>query len=115
MATKRQVESKLRELIGRLDQTQEGVTALSQALPEPKVIQVYVSDLQQSYWAELKSGRMDGLHAGTPDRSDMRLEASSDDLVDMIDGRRSMLSSYVSGRIRIDASFSDMMRLRRLA
>ena len=116
MATKRQVESKLRELISKLDQTQEGVTALSQALPDRRVIEVHVSDLDAIYWTDLTDGRMGSLRRGQADDDpDMRLEVESDDLIDIIDGRRSMFSSYVAGRMKVEASFADIMRLRKLA
>lgn len=116
MATKRQVESKLRELIDRLHQTQEGVTALSQALPERRVIEVHVADLDAVYWTELVDGRMGSVRRGPAKHGpDMRLEVESDDLIDIIDGRRSMFSSYVAGRMKVEASFADIMRLRKLA
>jgi hypothetical protein len=115
VATKRQVETKLRELIKRLEGTEEGVAALSDALPEPRVIEVYVPDLDESFWTELASGKMGKLHGGTPPRADIRLEAGSDDLIEVLDGRRSMFSSYVAGRMKVEASFADIMRLRKLA
>jgi hypothetical protein len=115
VATKRQVETKLRELIQRLAKTEEGVNALSDALPEPRVIEIRVPDLDASYWSELSDGKMGPLHRGAAERADMRLEAMSDDLVDVLDGRRSMFSSYVAGRMKVEASFADIMRLRKLA
>jgi hypothetical protein len=115
VATKRQVETKLRELIGRLDQTEEGVRALARALPEPRIIQVDVSDLSESYWTELDAGRMGRLRKGVPEAPDIRVRADSDELVQMVDGRRSLFSSYLGGRIKIEASFADLVRLRKLA
>ena len=115
MATKRLVESKLRELISRLDQAQEGQEGLSRALPETKVIEVFVSDLDQSYWAELAGGRMGQLRKGRPEMTDIRVEAESDVLVEMVDGERSIFSSYLGGRVKVEASFNDLMRLRKLA
>jgi hypothetical protein len=115
VATKRQVETKLRELIRKLAGTREGVTALSDALPERRVIEVYVTDLEAAYWTELSDGMMGPLKRGAPERADMRLEAMSDDLVDVLDGRRSMFSSYIAGRMKVEASFADIMRLRKLA
>ena len=115
MATKRQVETKLRELIKRLGQTEEGMSALAEALPEPRVIEVYLPDLDQTFWTELASGRMGTVHAGEPGEADIRLEANSDDLIEVLDGHRSLFSSYVAGRMKVEASFADIMRLRRLA
>lgn len=115
MATKRQVESKLRELIARLDGAAGGVEALSRALPETRVVEVNVPDLDATYWTELAGGRMGSLHRGRPERGDIRLTADSDELVAMVDGKRSLFSSYLGGRVRVEASFSDLMRLRKLA
>ena len=115
MATKRLVESKLRELISRLDRAQEGQENLSRALPETKVVEVFVSDLDQSYWTELTGGRMGPLRRGRPQGTDIRVEAESDVLVEMVDGERSIFSSYLGGRVKIEASFADLMRLRKLA
>ena len=115
MATKRQVETKLRELIRRLGETEEGMAALADALPEARVIVVHLRDLDETFWTELSAGKMGKLHAGTPAHADMRLEAESDDLIEVLDGRRSMFSSYVAGRMKVEASFADIMRLRKLA
>ena len=115
MATKRLVESKLRELISRLDRAQEGQESLSRALPETRVIEVFVSDLDQTYWTELAAGRMGALRKGRPEGTDIRVEAESDVLVEMVDGERSIFSSYLGGRVKIEASFADLMRLRKLA
>ncbi len=115
VATKRQVETKLRQLIGRLHGADEGVEALAKALPEAKVIEVVVPDLDQTYWTKLEHGRMGPLHPGAPDRADIRLEAGSDVLVEIVDGERSLFSSYVAGRVKVEASFADLLRLRKLA
>jgi len=115
VATKRQVESKLRELIERLDRATEGRDSLSEALPEARIVEVVVTDLDQSFWTELAAGRMGPLHRGAPDAADIRVEAESDVLVELVDGERSIFSSYLGGRVKIEASFTDLMRLRKLA
>ena len=58
---------------------------------------------------------MGPLHKGAPDRADIRLEAGSDVLVEIVDGKRSLFSSYVAGRVKVEASFADLLRLRKLA
>ena len=92
VATKRQVETKLRQLIGRLHDADQGVEALAKALPEAKVIEVVVPDLDQMYWTTLENGRMGPLHKRAPDRADIRLEAGSDVLVEIVDGLLSLPS-----------------------
>jgi len=115
VAAKRQVETKLRELIRRLDEAHEGQASLSDALPEPRIVQVLVTDLGESYWTELSGGRMGPLNAGRPDQADIRVGADSDVLVELVDGRRSIFSSYLAGKVKVEASFADLMRLRKLA
>ena len=115
MATKHQVEAKLRELIRRLEGTEEGQEALARALPEPRIIQVEVPDLGLTYWTELSAGRMGKLRNGVPPEADIRIRADGDELVQMVDGKRSLFSSYIGGKVKIEASFADLMRLRRLA
>jgi hypothetical protein len=116
LATKREVERKLRELIRRLDRSGGDVRgSLSDALPEPRVVEVTVTDLACSYWTTLASGSMSTLHAGPADDPEIRVRLTSDRLVDLVDGRASLFHAYLSGHVKIDASFGDLLRLRRLA
>ena len=116
MATKGQVERSLRQLIRRLNDAGEDVhDSLEDALPEPRIIRVDVTDLGLAYWTVLTGGRMRSLHQGEPETTDIRVQASSDHLVEMIAGNRSLFTTYLAGQVKIEASFSDLMRLRRLA
>ena len=45
----------------------------------------------------------------------IRMRASSDDLVAMVNGELGLMKSYLSGRVRIEASLSDLLALRKLA
>ena len=116
MATKKQVETKLREMISRLDESGDDVRAdLAKALPDPRMIQIDVTDLEASYWTELADGRMSKLKPGEAEDVDIKLRASSDDLVAMIDGELGLVKSYLTGRIRIEGSLSDLLALRKMA
>ncbi|HYV01499.1 MAG TPA: SCP2 sterol-binding domain-containing protein [Actinomycetota bacterium] len=116
MATKRAVESKLRELIGRLDAAGEDVhDSLAESLPDRRIIEVDVPDLETSFWTEMSGGRMGKLHPGAPPSADIRIRVDSDHLVSLIDGKRSLFSSYLGGQVKIEASFGDLLRLRKLA
>ena len=44
----------------------------------------------------------------------MKMRAKSDDLVAMIDGEMGLMSSFLSGRVRVDAPLSDLLALRKL-
>jgi SCP-2 sterol transfer family len=115
VATKREVESKLRELISRLSGARDAQGTLARTLPDPRVVAVTVPDLDADYWTVMESGRMDGLHRGSPERADIRIRVPSDQLVAIVDGQASLFSAFVSGKVKIEASVSDLLRLRKLA
>jgi hypothetical protein len=114
MASRTEVERKLTELIARLDDSEEGARSLADTLSDPRILSVRVTDLDAEYWTELRDGRMGSLQAGAPERSDILVRAPSDVLVELIDGKGALFSAYLSGRIRIEASMGDLLRLRRL-
>jgi predicted lipid carrier protein YhbT len=115
VATKKDVESKLRALIQRLeDAGNEARGTLTRALPVARRIQMDVPDLDASYWTELEAGKLGPLHTGAASDPDIRLTAKSDDLIAMIDGKRNLFTAYLAGDIRVKASVSDLMALRRL-
>ena len=116
MSTKKQVKAKLQEMVARLDEAGDSVHAdLARAMPHPKTIQIDVTDLEVSFWTELAEGRMSELEEGEAQDVDIRMRAKSDDLVAMIDGELGLMSSFLSGRVRVDASLSDLLALRKLA
>ena len=103
-------------MIGRLDEVGDEVRAgLEKALPDPRTIQIDVTDLDASYWTELSDGRMGKLRQGEAPDPNIRMRASSDDLVAMVNGELGLMKSYLSGRVRIEASLSDLIALRKLA
>jgi predicted lipid carrier protein YhbT len=114
LASKEEVERHLRDLIARLVRSDDGASELKRALPERRVLALRVSDLGTDYWTELEGGRLGVLREGSPPDRDILMTASSDDLVDLVEGKGSLFSAYLSGRIRIDASVSDLLRLRKL-
>lgn len=110
-----QVEEKLHELIARLGASERGAQALGSSLPDRRVLALRVTDLDADYWTVLEEGTMSSLESGPKDDADIRIAAPSDVLVQLIDGEGSLFSAYLGGRIRIEASFGDLLRLRKLA
>jgi hypothetical protein len=116
VATKREVEARLRELISRLARAEGVQGSLAESLPDRRILAVSVPDLDAEYWTVMSAGRMDPLRTGRPEqRADIRIRVDSDHLVELVDGERSLFSSVMAGHVRIDASVSDLLRLRRLA
>ena len=47
-------------------------------------------------------------------KADIRLTMSSDDLIALTDGRLSFAPAWASGRVKLEAGFRDLLRLRSL-
>ena len=115
MASADQVETELQRLVDRLAGADPAVHAeLDRTLDGPRVIQMDVPDLGESFWSELAGGRMGDVHRGGADRPDIRITADSDDLLAMIRGTKPLFSSYLAGHVKVQASVSDLLALRRL-
>jgi predicted DNA-binding ribbon-helix-helix protein len=114
MANREEVQRRLEGLIARLDESDRGTRNLAEALPEARVLAVRVTDLEADFWTVLEDGRLGELREGEPDEAHIRIRAPSDTLVELIDGKGSLFSAYLAGAIRIDASVSDLLRLRKL-
>lgn len=114
MASKEDVEGRLDELIDRLAENDEAARALGRSLPEPRILTLHVTDLDLTYWTELSNGTLGPLTEAQPSQAHIKITTSSDDLVSLIEGGQSFFSAYVAGRVRVEASFADLLKLRKL-
>ena len=115
MASKEDVEERLALLIGRLGADDAAARTLHQEIPEGRILSLHVTDLDERYWAELAEGRMGPLQHGAVEGAHIKISSTSDELVKLADGGGNVFAAWAAGRVRIQASFSDLMRLRKLA
>ncbi|MED7948253.1 SCP2 sterol-binding domain-containing protein [Streptomyces sp. BE20] len=76
-----------------------------------------ITDLDLTFTGRLRDGSIQDLgHApGAPtEKADIRLTMSSDDLVAVVGGRLGFASAWAGGRIKLEAGFRDLLRLRTL-
>jgi putative sterol carrier protein len=73
-----------------------------------------VTDLDVAFHGRLADGRIVDLADGDDPSAKLKLTASSDDLIALVDGKLNIMSAWTSGRIKIDASIMDLMRLRKM-
>lgn len=83
-----------------------------------RTLAIEVTDLGVAYVGRMADGDLVGV-ASVPlpaagDPAQVRLALSSDDLVALADGVLSLSSAWASGKLRVDASVLDMVRLRAL-
>jgi putative sterol carrier protein len=114
LASKEEVEEHLNQLIDRLGDNEEAARALSRSLTEPRTLSLHITDLDLRYGTVLSEGRLSELTEGDPGETNIRITASSDDLIEMIGGGMNLLAAVTSGRVRIKASFTDLLALRKL-
>ena len=114
MATKAEVERQLGVLMSRLDGNEANVRS---AIPGRRLLRCEVPDLAAAWWAVVDQGHVSPPTEAAPGDgrpADITLRVGSDDLVDLVEGRISFLSAFTSGRVRVDASIVDLLRLRSL-
>jgi hypothetical protein len=112
VASKAEVERQLGILMSRLDGNEANVRS---AIPSRKVLRCLVPDLDTAWFSVVDHGRVSPPSETPPNGpADITLRVASDDLVDLVEGRVSFLSAFTSGRIRVDASIVDLLRLRSL-
>ena len=112
VATKAEVERQLGLLMARLDGNEAGVRS---AIPSRKVLRCLVPDLDTAWFSVVEHGHVSQPSETPPNgRADITLRVGSDDLVDLVEGRISFLSAFTSGKVKVDASIVDLLRLRSL-
>ncbi|MFD4587407.1 SCP2 sterol-binding domain-containing protein [Streptomyces sp. NPDC058423] len=77
----------------------------------------HIKDLDVTFTGRLSAGRievLDTLDGPPPEKSDIRLAMTGDDLVAMVDGRLNFAKAWASGRVGLEAGFRDLLRLRAL-
>ena len=112
MATKAEVTRALELLMARLDGNDRAVRS---AIPERKVLHCHIPDLGTSWFSVIEDGHVSApAESPVPDAVDVTLQVGSDDLIDLVEGRASFLSSFLTGKVRVQASMLDLLRLRTL-
>ena len=111
MATLAECEQALRELSRII-----GSTAGRDERSLRRSVSCRITDLDTRFVGELRDGALHDMRAVEPGagRADIRITTTSDDLVELVSGSLGFGSAWASGRVTIDASLMDLLRLRRM-
>lgn len=110
VATVPEVESVLHDCIRLLERVDPSYRSM---LPSRRTIQATCPDLGLTYHAFWRDGQLSELHDGPAEgRADIRITVASDDLMAMAAGELDVGRAYATDRIRIQASMTDLLRLR---
>ena len=109
-----------------LQQCQDAVATLVERLAEvdPDVRRKYavertvacrVTDLDVVFLARFdETGAVSDLQTAESGTAQVKLAASSDDLIALIEGRMAVPTAWATGKLKIDASMFDLLKLRSL-
>jgi len=81
-------------------------------MPTRRTIEARCPDLDLVRYGEWRNGSLTVRDEPVSRRPDIRISVRSDDLVQLSNGELAFSQAYLAGRIRIDASMSDLLRLR---
>jgi hypothetical protein len=111
VASMREVRKAMDDLGSHLAGADEKVRAQA----DDRTVSCRITDLDVTFRARLAGGELvDVTDTMTSESSQIRLTMSSDDLVDLVAGRLSFAHAWATGRVKLDASFRDLLRLRSL-
>ncbi|MFE9403208.1 SCP2 sterol-binding domain-containing protein [Streptomyces sp. NPDC006530] len=77
----------------------------------------HITDLDVTFLGRLRDGRIevhDTVPGAPPARAQIRLAMAGDDLVALVGGELNFAKAWASGRVRLEAGFRDLLRLRAL-
>jgi putative sterol carrier protein len=73
-----------------------------------------LTDLGVAFHARLKDGQIIGLADGDDPTAKLKLTATSDDLLALLNGELNAAQAWATGRVKIDAGFLDLVKLRKM-
>ena len=112
MASVEQCEAALAELAARLDEYPH--EQRRSHIPD-RTLELVLLDLGIAYQARLHDGRLvDITQSWGGPKADVALTLTSDDLIDLTDKRLTFSHAWATGRLRLDAGWRDLLRLRKL-
>ncbi len=114
VASEQECERAVRVLVERLADVDPAVLRRHAAT---RTVSCRLHDLDLAYVATIGPEGLAGLTClpapGAP-RAQVRLTLSSDDLIELVEGRLTVRSAWAAGRMKVDAGVLDLLKLRQL-
>ncbi len=76
-----------------------------------------ITDLDTTFVGRLRDGRitvLDTVEGPPPEKAEIRLAMTGDDLVAMVEGELNFAKAWGAGRVKLEAGLRDLIRLRKL-
>ena len=111
MATEEECRAALQRLAAKLDENAEHVRG---KVDLDRTLACRVTDLDTAFHGRLVQGRLVDLADGDDPGAKIKLSATSDDLVAMVDGNLDFARALASRRVQLSANPFDLLKLRKL-
>jgi hypothetical protein len=110
MATVEQCRQALQDIAARMAADPEAAARVNL----DRSIVCEIKDLGVSFKGRLRDGTIADLTEGSDPKAQLRLSLTGDDLIALVDGKLQFAPAWASGRVSVKASFSDLLKLRKL-
>jgi alkyl sulfatase BDS1-like metallo-beta-lactamase superfamily hydrolase len=107
MPTPEECRAALEQLAARLDGDQR-------AAGFDRSVSAEITDVGLTFHGTLHDGVLGGITAEPAPRAQVRMVLTSEALLELADGRLTLATGWLSGRLKIHASLPDLLRLRTL-
>ncbi|GAA2418274.1 hypothetical protein GCM10010420_55930 [Streptomyces glaucosporus] len=114
MATTEQCRAALERLARNLADAEGDVRS---AAAVERSVSCHLTDLDTTFAGRLVHGRIEDMTTvpgPPPERAQIRLVMTGDDLVSLVEGRLDFARAWARGRVRLEAGLRDLLRLRSL-
>ncbi len=109
MATVEECEAAMHKLADKL-RSPDGPRARGKMID--RSISCHLTDLGVTFGGQLRDGDIVGIRQVAKPDGQIKLTTTSDDLLSLVDGQLNFAKAWAGGRLKIDASVFDLMKLR---
>ncbi len=114
MATIEECRSALDKLS---DSMQRAEGDVREAAALDRSVSCHIRDLDVTFAGRMRGGRIevhDTVQGPPPDKAEIRLAMTGDDLVALVGGELNFAKAWGSGRVKLEAGLRDLLQLRKL-
>lgn len=104
-----------------LEECREALTELTRDIAESgedvdfdRSLSATITDLNTVLKGRFEAGQFTGIEQASDPAADVKLTLTSDDLVAMCRGELNVMKAMATGKLKLQASMGDMMKLRKL-
>jgi SCP-2 sterol transfer family len=111
MATVEECEAAMHRFaqsMGGMDEETRRRTALDRS------VSCHIRDLDVTFRGQLRDGSLQDVKRADSTDAQIRLAMTGDDLLQLVDGSLNFAKAWATGRIRVEASIFDLLKLRSL-